>query len=373
MTLKVLDKIHQLVHDGATVIGPGVTASPSLADYLNGGDKFGELAADLWADLDGITRTRDYYGKGMVVWGESPESVLALKGIPPDVETVPGYGQTLYGVKPASGSGQSPGLGAGPGPGAALSWIHRRTPGAEIYFLANRSPEASEYRVRFRSGPSDVEFWDPSNGSIRPAPYSIGDGFTDVPVRMDAYGSVFVVFRNTAPGPGRELPARKEIQLEELEGPWKVDFHDGPGSPGVVTLKELASWTANAEEKVKYFSGSATYSRTVEVPPGWREPGQELYLDLGEVGDLAEVSLNGKKLATLWKEPYRVSLSGALQKGSNLLEVTVTNEWTNRILGDMNAGKGEKVLNTRVRIFAGGGLPRSGLMGPVRIVAVRVE
>ena len=70
-----------------------------------------------------------------------------------------------------------------------------------------------------------------------------------------------------------------------------------------------------------------------------------MVLDLGEVHDLAEVTLNGKPLGTLWKPPYRIDVADALKPGVNLLEVRVTNEWTNRQMVDRLLPEGQQVLS----------------------------
>jgi hypothetical protein len=346
MTLKVLKKVHELVRAGATVAGSRVIASPSLADYPRGDSEIRELALDLWADLDGITRTRNHFGRGMVVWGESPGQVLDLMQLSPDVQSC-----------------------AGPGP--ELSWIHRRTGDMEIYFLASHDPGSRGYDVRFRVNSREVEFWDPVDGSIRPAPYSFEGNTTRIPLELEGYGTVFVVFRDSTGIPSRPGRRGKETDLMTVEGPWEVNFRPGPGSPGKIILDRLGSWTENPLDEVRYFSGTADYFKDLVIPGSFLKSGNSLYLDLGQVKDLAEVSLNDRRITLLWKEPYRVNVSDQLKRGLNRLEISVTNEWTNRIIGDMHAGEGEKVLDSlTIRMFGRTELKESGLIGPVRIVSV---
>jgi hypothetical protein len=140
-----------------------------------------------------------------------------------------------------------------------------------------------------------------------------------------------------------------------------------------VQVAQLKSWTANADPGVKYFSGTATYSKSVEAPQAWFRPGARLVLDLGTVKDLAEVSINGKAMGIRWKAPYQVDATGVLKPGSNSLVIKITNEWTNRQIGD-RVGPADK----RVLAPAGGGgggfanqAPmESGLIGPVTVVSV---
>src|SRR5438876_3209225 len=55
--------------------------------------------------------------------------------------------------------------------------------------------------------------------------------------------------------------------------------------------------------------GTGTYTKTIQAASDWFKPGAELLVDLGEVKNLAEVSVNGKPLGILWKTPYRVDRS----------------------------------------------------------------
>ena len=119
-----------------------------------------------------------------------------------------------------------------------------------------------------------------------------------------------------------------------VEGPWTLDFPVGWKAPPSLQLDTLGSWTDQADPGVKYFSGTATYRRNLQVPSGLLGPGRHLYLDLGDVQVIARVKLNGRDLGILWKPPYRVDITPAARTGDNALEVAVTNLWPNRIIGD---------------------------------------
>src|SRR5262249_34436287 len=62
--------------------------------------------------------------------------------------------------------------------------------------------------------------------------------------------------------------------------------------------------------------------------------GRELWLDLGNVKNFAEVSVNGHDIGLLWKPPFRVNITSAVKPGENQLQVKITNLWPNRIIGD---------------------------------------
>lgn len=112
--------------------------------------------------------------------------------------------------------------------------------------------------------------------------------------------AVFVVFRRTASSPSRTLPRPTKTIPATVEGPWPLSFPPDLGAPPEIQPAELASWTAHADEGVKYFSGTATSTKTIQALQDWFAPGTKLLLDLGAVKDLAAVSVNGEALGTLW-------------------------------------------------------------------------
>lgn len=349
MTQPVLRKIHQLVRDGTTVVGRRPVRSPSLAGYPATDDQVRALAAPLWGDLDGVSRTRRSYGKGLVVWGQPLAEVLASLGVAKDVE----YSRPLD---------------------AELAWIHRRAGESDVFFLANRADRAVDLEVRFRVSGRQAELWHPDTGEIEPAGHSDAGGLTAVPLQLDQRESVFVVFRRPSESQSRPASRPMRSTLATLAGPWQVSFPAGLGTPERIGLQALESWTSDPNEGVKYFSGMATYSLGFTAERSWLIGGPKVELDLGAVGDLATVSLNGKTFETSWKPPYRVDVTDAIRPGANQLEVRVTNQWTNRIAGDRMAPADEKVLSGGSPAGLGFGGPAplaaSGLMGPVTIVSV---
>jgi hypothetical protein len=120
----------------------------------------------------------------------------------------------------------------------------------------------------------------------------------------------------------------------EIVGPWEVRFPPKWGAPESVGLEKLISWSEHPDPGVKYFSGTATYTKTIALPLGILEKGRRICLDLGNVQVMAGVKLNGKDLGVLWRPPYRVDVTDALRQGDNTLEVGVTNLWINRMIGD---------------------------------------
>jgi hypothetical protein len=119
-----------------------------------------------------------------------------------------------------------------------------------------------------------------------------------------------------------------------VDGAWDVEFQKGRGAPASITLPKLSSLSRYSDAGVRYFSGTATYRRTIEVPAAALRSGRRVYLDLGRVEVLAHVTVNGKDVGVAWKAPYRLDITSAVKPGTNSLTVAVTNLWPNRMIGD---------------------------------------
>jgi len=349
MRPELLRKIRDLVRGGATVVGTRPNCSPSLTDFPNADAQVQTLAAELWGDLDGASRTIRFCGKGRIVWGLSLEDVLVSLSVPKDAE----FAKALD---------------------TEIVWTHRHTPDADIYYIANRTDAAQDVQARFRVTGREAELWHPDTGRIEPASYRIVENRTTVPLHFSPRQSVFVVFRRAASSPTRTLPQPAATTLAAVGGPWDVVFPPDLGAPEEIQLTALESWTSHADQGVKYFSGTATYTKTISAPQSWFQSGARLVLDLGTVHDIAEVSINDTTLATLWKPPYQVDVTTALKPGDNHLRIKVTNQWTNRQRGDRVVPADQKVLPTPAFTFGPPGrrtpppLP-SGLLGPVTVTS----
>jgi hypothetical protein len=346
MTLPVLRKIAELVRAGATVVGPRPVRTPSLVGGPAADAEHATLAEELWGDLDGAHRTRRRVGAGTVLWGQPLAAVLSAALVLPDVS----FSSPLDGE---------------------IAWIHRRTADTDIYYVTTSANQSADVDVRFRVAGKEPELWRPDAGTIGPASYRADSGRTTVRLPLTEHDALFVVFRRPAPDAPRVVPAVTRATLATLGGPWRVQFAPGLGAPASVVLPTLASWTASADSGVKFFSGTATYVRTVQARSAWLAPGRTVLLSLGEVRDVAEVVVNGTTLPLVWKAPFEVDVTGALRPGTNQLEIRVTNEWTNRIIGDRSAPPGKRVLPPGPPPFGRAPeLPTSGLLGPVRFIAV---
>jgi hypothetical protein len=162
--------------------------------------------------------------------------------------------------------------------------------------------------------------------------------------------------------------------LQEISGPWTVHFDPKWGGPESAQFDSLVDWTTRPEPGIKFYSGTATYKKTFELPPRTPEApamrDQTLYLDLGDVRELAEVKVNGKSCGIVWTPPFRADITGAVKPGENKLEIEVVNFWPNRIIGDANLPPDQHLTKTNIRnLKANTALMESGLLGPVRILS----
>jgi hypothetical protein len=156
-----------------------------------------------------------------------------------------------------------------------------------------------------------------------------------------------------------------------VDGPWKVSFQPDRGAPLSLTLEKLSSWSDDQNSGVKYFSGTATYTKTIQASADWFKKGAHLWIDLGDVKNLAEVMVNGKSLGIVWHAPFRVDATSALKPGANEVAFKVTNAWVNRLIGDQQPDITTKYTFTVVKPYkANSPLLPSGLLGPVHLYSI---
>ena len=332
MTLPVLRKIRNLVNAGAIVVGERPTGSPSLADNAA---EFAAIADEVWGKP---------VAKGQVMQGTDVNQALASLGVARDFD----YDNA--------------------GPERDVMFVHRRLADGEIYFLSNRSERPQEFDGVFRISGKRPELWHADTGETEPVSYRMGNGLTTVPLRLGANESVFVVCRQPAFEQAVTIPAPQEAPLVTVDGAWHVRFAPDLGAPEKATFTRLASWAENSDPGVKYFSGTATYTKTIDVPVAWLKSGQRLTLDLGDVRELAEVSVNEHSLGVAWHPPYRVDITAAAKPGANTLEIKVSNLWVNRLIGDLQPGAKKYTFTVMPTYEADAPLRPSGLLGPVRLL-----
>lgn len=314
LTLPTLERLRDLVRDGAVLVGERPLGSPSQSDDQK---KVTAVIAELWPENGGVRKV----GAGRVYPITALDAAIAAEQIRPDFELV-----------------QAP-------VDAEVRFLHRRLPDADLYFVSNRQDRAQTVQAAFRVTGKDVQILDPVTGLSRPASYRVDGARTIVDIPFDPFGSVFVLFRGEGAA-SRQLPAAAVQQLADLSDNWTVAFPPDKGAPAKLRLDRLRDLSTDADADVRYFSGAANYTHTVRVPKAWLEDGGRLQLDLGRVEVIAEVLINGRSAGIAWTEPYKLDITGMLKPGPNKIEVKSSNLWVNRVVGDRQPGVTKRISFT---------------------------
>ncbi|RPH98545.1 MAG: hypothetical protein EHM72_12735 [Calditrichaeota bacterium] len=387
----VLEKLAILAEKGAVIVGSKPERSHSLRDWKQKDQRVRALADQLWGG-----RVKQF-GAGRIYSSQtSLRQVLLEKGVSSDVQILGLSDQT------------------------AVDFIHRRTEEADIYFLRNTTTAPLDADAVFRVFNRVPEIWNPETAAMQRLNLYVqrNDG-VELPLRLPALGSCFIVFRGRQsvqvvnvdvadaalfPAPELEAPrhfgilndyfyAWEKGQYELLfaegmpmridastvessqlvSGPWQVRFPFGWGAPTRVEFPELISWTDHANDGIKYFSGVAEYHNAFSLAPFTEAP--PVVLDLGNVSKVARVWVNGHEAGTVWHPPYCIDITDSVRPGQNYLMIEVANVWNNQLVGD--ARLPDEFKRTKTNITRGPNpwmtpwkdvpLIESGLMGPVEL------
>ncbi|HEV2326102.1 MAG TPA: glycosyl hydrolase [Terracidiphilus sp.] len=340
MSLPVLRAIHQLVMDGATVAGPKPTDDPSLADSQS---EFQSLSDELFGDGSGV----HHVGKGTVYSGQTVAEALTAMHVQPDFSYT--------------------------GSENKLKFIHRKLADGDLYLVDNRSDNPAQVQATFRVAGRAPQLWYAETGNSEPVSYSIADGRTTVPLNLEPWGTVYVVFRKPTSQNSLTVADPTDTTVANINGPWKVDFQPGRGAPASITMDKLIDWSKSDDSGVKYFSGIGTYTKTVQASPDWFRKGAHLWIALGDVKNLAVVTVNGKNMGETWHAPYRVDVTSALKPGANQIRIEVVNAWVNRLIGDQQPGATKYTFADVKPYRADSQLLPSGLIGPVTVVREKTK
>ncbi len=387
MTPELAKKIGELALAGVPVIGTLPTRSISLSNYPECDKKVRDIVEASWKSV----RTK-----------ASTQTILDELQLRPDVE--------FSGVDMTPFFHQEEEYFSPP-----LVWNHRQTDEADIYFISNQEHQVRNVDAAFRITGRVPELWDAETGAIRDASiWREEKGRTIVSLRLAPAGSLFIVFRQT----GRQMdpvtkitPSEEDFsslaplwienyipwasengewqitrqsgkkmkvsinnlsEPKEIRGPWTVTFPTGSNAAGQISLAQLQSLSEHSDPGVKHFSGTSSYSTSFKYSQ--ESKGKRLFLDLGEVTNLAEITVNGQNLGVLWKPPFIADITDALKPGTNTLRIDVTNTWKNRLIGDSGLPAGERTTWTwgRENWFSPDEpLEPSGLLGPVMLIEAR--
>jgi hypothetical protein len=341
MRPEVLKGIERLLAEGAVVLGEAPLRSPSYQNYPYADRELAALVGKIWGDKPARQRS---YGKGMILSGMTIEEALATLGIAPDVKTDDN-----------------------------VVYAHRTTHDREIYFISNQSENTIQTSPEFRVAGKQPELWNPVNGNRRVLPaFESKAASIVVPLQLEPRESVFIIFSGKGNPKSSELkdnfPTPKTIV--EIATPWMVTFESdkvkrGPSEP--VVFDKLQSWSLNEDERIRYYSGTAVYNNSFTLES---KPDGTIYIDLGKVGVMAKVKINGQYSGGAWTYPYSVDITDAVKAGENIIEIEVVNTWANRFIGESSLPKDERVVKPLYNNWnASSKLQESGLLETVKITA----
>lgn len=351
LTPEVASRLVTLAEAGATILIPDVRPlqSPSLENFPGCDTRLQHAVDALWGGMferrsNGMVVKS--LGKGRVLRGAYHAATFNDLGLMRDVIAFDSAGQRAKNI----------------------AWTHRTQAGEEIYFISNQQDVRRVINLSLRAEGRLPELYDPVTDKTREASsWRFDQQRTVLPIRLERNGSVFIILRKPATTNKRE-EGNNWIDAEiaqTLSVQWKVTFSEDFGGPkDPVYFDSLVDWTSRPEFGIRHYSGTAAYTASFD----WTDSraGTMVWLDLGKVANLAEVSVNGVSCGVAWTPPYRVDVTGALKSGRNDVTIAVTNTWANRLIGDHALPEKERITWTRAPFrLQGKPLLEAGLLGPV--------
>lgn len=314
ITLDALHKIAAIVEKGGNVYGPKPILSGSARD-IGKEEEYNNIANRLWGKKTNAQGS-NLVGEGNVYWGYSLKTALELAKVNPDI--------TLQ----ESGTKKS-----------NIYFAHRKLEDADIYFIDNHKDSAENNLFSFSATGKFAQIWNPVNGERFSVPIEKSSiDKVSLKLSLAARESCFIVITD-AP---EKLPlftksnSSKEEILNDL---WEVYFSEKMGGPGLVNFEKLQDWTKSNDPRIKYYSGTAIYKKTITANP----KGKKVTIDLGNPGFVAQVLVNGKDAGKIWCSPWQLDITSCLKKGKNVLEIRVANSLMNRMIYDSQLPEKERV------------------------------
>jgi hypothetical protein len=393
LPLAALQFAQRYVQAGGTLIGLRPLRSQGVVPDVDA-TQFAVIVETVW---DRCSQTSEHHiaiGKGELFCTDNAREAMQTNGVLPDFE----------GTQNSS-----------------LDYIHRRSADTDIYFIRNTQPQPLHTSVTLRVSGKQPEIFDAVTGQVHQSLLFIPtpDHRTSMPLSFEPYGSIFIIFRHpaaknpvvsiarngtplyvaahpdqatlpeglniqsdgTASTLNTPLPGNYDITFSNgdtkristgdvdainILGPWTLRFPPNWGAPPQVQVTKLQSWTAFPNPGVRYFSGTATYQTKLNLTEAQLTGDHAIWLNLGEVHEVAAVRINSKPAGTLWKQPFSVRVDGLLKVGENIVEVDVTNLWPNRLIGDAQSPTDKHYTWTNIRKYTKDSpLLPSGMLGPV--------
>ena len=365
MRPETLRKIARIIRQGGVVLGSKPLRSPSLQGYPESDAEVKAMADSLWGPGPDSKRLRRI-GKGMLFTGYSIEEVLAELGVNRDFDWNPADGTSPVSHAPVAFGFLDDGK-------ADIRHAHYTSQRRDIYFVANQTTDPQEITATFRDARGrQPELWDAAQGTRRMLPqFSVGnDSAVTLPMKLAPQQSVFVVFERQLPSEpiaGENFPSGRD--WVNLPAKWTLKLESPFGETLTLNDATAGSLSENDDPFVRHFSGTMTYTAEVKLPAAPK--GKHVMLDLGSVGDMAEVRVNGILAGGVWTAPYTVDITNHIRKNVNKKEIQIVNNWNNRLIGDATLPEHERLTSLPVHTTsAASPLQPSGLLMQPRLIIV---
>lgn len=231
-------------------------------------------------------------------------------------------------------------------PAAPAIRISRITKEETDFLVVVNEGEAGYEGKLYVSLPGTAEIWYPWTGEFAAAHFERLEDKQAIKLSVARRECIVIAFdrvsdaRDTIVEQAEQTASKERL---DLSNGWRID-----NASMSKQLKSLSSWTE--WEGMKHYSGNVTYTKQFKLSDDARKG--RLELDLGDVHEIARLSVNGQELGVRMWKPYLFTLNSELLQSNNELKVEVTNSLANR--------------------YDGLSLP-SGLLGPVSITIQHSE
>jgi len=336
------------------VVGNGFTGSPGLNGFATANKEIRAISERLFGTSgakDTIAKNVRNVGKGKVYCSYSAQEALEIENISKDIEVLKNEKD--------------------------VAWIHRNDGDEHYYFISNKSAKSISTRISFRINGMQPEIWNPVTGQISNAlVWETDNKRTKVSLNMEANNSCFVVFcnknkstsgiiktlmlNNDSVNVNTHLTLNNQLILNSkgvyklilqngktiikennsepekilLNNDWDVRFQENRGAPSSAHFEKLISWPLHVDSAIKFFSGTAHYKKIFQLNSNQLQSNKRIFIDLGEVKNIATITVNQKEVAVIWNPPFSVDITDYCKSEENVLEIKVTNLWPNRMIGD---------------------------------------
>ncbi|MXN90209.1 glycosyl hydrolase family 2 [Flavobacterium sp. Sd200] len=303
LTLNALRKIASIVKMGGNVFGNRPVKSASAID-LGKDDEYQQLVAMLWGK-EPTAKGKMKTGKGFIYWGMTLEDALKDAQIKPDV------------VLANSNTKDS-----------KIYFCHRELPDSDIFFLDNHKDVEEKNTFTFNSVKKHAQLWNPVTGER----FSIvsKNGLASYDLVLAPKESYFIILTDNY----ERLPVKQfdnePDKVLMLNDSWNVFFDKKMGGPGNVKFDSLTDWTKSSIPGIKYYSGTAIYSKDISL----KNKNKKVCIETGNPDFITEVKINGKSAGIIWCSPWQLDITNFLSNGKNTIEIHVANSLMNRMIYD---------------------------------------